>query len=319
VVDQAAAARVKPPWLSIVWRKGYAECVALHRMRYLPLAGFLVLSLLWGSGWMLRASNPTQPPLRSLALQYGISAILLLPWAIYRRLWCRPPCSIANAVIVGIGILCLPQLLTFASRGKLWPAITIAVLAAVPVFLAVSGRLAITNAVAGLAGVIFLLDRGLDISIRQSLWLLPSIAAACVLAWALAGAEKHMQTISIGEALFGQCVVSAVVLFIASHLFEHETVIWSAAAASGFAINAALTTVCGYLLFYWLLGKSGAGRVSMLQWTQPLVASTESMLVMSVRPDWTVMLGATLVVIAIVWAFSNRDEGRGVIFEITRS
>lgn len=288
-------------------------------MRYLPLAGFLVLSLLWGSGWVLRASGPSQPPIRSLAIQYGISAVVLLPWVIYRRVWRRPLLSIVNAVIVGIGILCLPQLLIFFSQGRISPTVSLAVLATVPVFLAVSGRLAITTAVGGLAGVLFLLDRGLDMSIRQSLWLLLPLVAAGVLAWALAGAERHLQTISVVEALFGQCAVSALVLFIATQLIEHATVTWSAAAAIGIAINAALSTVCGYLLFYWLLSKSGSGRVSMLQWTQPLVATTESILLLSVRPDWTVILGATLIVIAIVRGFSKGDDNGGVIFEITRS
>ena len=292
---------------------------SLYRMRYLPLAGFLILSLLWGSGWVLRASGPSQPPLRSLAIQYGISAAVLLPWAIYRRFWRRPPISIVNAVIVGIGILCLPQLLIFLSKDRLSPTISLAFLATVPVFLAVSGRLAITTAVGGLAGVLFLFDRGLDISVRQSLWLLPPLAAAGVLAWALAAAERHLQTISIVEALFGQCTVFALALFIASQLLEHETVMWSAAAAFGFAINSAFTTVCGYLLFYWFLSKSGAGRASMLQWAQPLVATAEFVLLLSTRPDWTVILGATLIVIAIVRGFSNGDDNGGVIFEITRS
>jgi drug/metabolite transporter (DMT)-like permease len=288
-------------------------------MRYQPLFGFLVLSLLWGSGWVLQGFNPEQPLLRSLAIRYGISAAVLLPWATYRRFWRRPPLSIANAIIVGIGILCLPQLLIFASKGRLSPAISVAVLGTVPVFLAVSGRLPITPAVVGLAGVLFLLDRGLDISLRQSPWLLPLLAAAGVLAWALAGAEKHMRKVPIAEALFAQCIVSALVLFIASQLLEHDIVNWSAAAATTFAIDAVLTTVGGYLLFYWLLGKSGAGCASMLQWTQPLVATAESMLVMSTRPDWTVILGATLIVIAIVWGYTHRDDDRGVIFEITRS
>ena len=292
---------------------------SLYRMRYLPLAGFLVLSLLWGSSWVLRASGPSQPPLLSLAIQYGISAAVLLPWAIHRRFWRRPLFGIVNAVIVGIGILCLPQLLIFFSKDRLSPTIFVAVLATVPTFLAVSGRLAISTAVGGLAGILFLLDRDLDISIRQSLWILPPLAAAGVLAWALAGAERHLPTISIIEALFGQCTVSALMLFVASRLLEHETVIWSAAAAIGFAISAAFTTVCGYLLFYWFLSKSGAGRASMLQWTQPLVATAESILLMSTRPDWTVILGATLIVIAIARGFSNGDDSGGVIFEITRS
>jgi drug/metabolite transporter (DMT)-like permease len=54
------------------------------------------------------------------------------------------------------------------------------------------GRLMITPAVCGLAGVLFLADQGLDISLRQALWLLLPLAATCLLAWALAGAEKIM-------------------------------------------------------------------------------------------------------------------------------
>ena len=293
--------------------------VALFLMRYLPLAAFLGLALLWGSGWLLRASTPAQPPLRSLAVQYAIAAVVLLPWALRRRLWRRPLSSIANAVIVGIGILCLPQLLIFMSAGKLSPAITVACLAMVAVFLAITGRLAITPAVLGLAGVLFLLDRGLDISIRQLPWLLLPLAAAGALAWALGAAEKHMQRLSIVEALFGQCVASAVLLFLASEILEHETVRWSVTAATGFAVSAVLATVCGYLLFYWLLGKFGAGRVSTLQWTQPLVATLESVLLTGGHPDWTLLTGATLIVLAVLWVLSNREDDGGVIFEITRS
>jgi drug/metabolite transporter (DMT)-like permease len=287
-------------------------------MRYLPIAAFLGLSLLWGSEWMLTASLPPQPHLRILALQYAISAGLLLPWAIHRRFWRRPLRGLTHVVIVGIGMLCLPQILIFMSNGKLSPAISLVALAAVPVLLAVSGRLMITPAVCGLAGVLFLANQGFDISVRQLLWLLLPLAAACSLAWALAGAEKHVREMSIAEALFGQCAICALLLLIASQLLEHEAITWSATTAMGFAINAALTVVCGYLLFYWLLSKRGAGRVSTLQWTQPFVATVESTALMAVRPGWTLVAGAILIVIAIMWSFSNRDDAGGVLFEITQ-
>lgn len=277
-------------------------------MRSLPMVAFLALSLLWGSEWILTSSLPAQPRLCALALQYGISAALLLPWVIQRRLWRRSLHCIAHVVIIGTGILCLPQILIFASNGKLSPAFTLVALATVPVLLAISGRLTISSAVCGLAGVLFLCDQSLDIAMRQSLWLLFPLTATCVLAWALAGAEVRMQEISVVEALFVQCMVAAPLLWIASQLLEHEALTWSATAAMGFVVNAALTTVCGYLLFYWLLSKFGAGRVSMLQWMQPLVATAESVLLMHAKPDWTVVAGAILIVIAILWAFSNRDE-----------
>jgi drug/metabolite transporter (DMT)-like permease len=221
-------------------------------------------------------------------------------------------------VIVGIGMLCLPPILIFMGNGRLPPIVSLVALAAVPVLLAVGGRLMITPAVCGLAGVLFLADQGPDISLRQSLWLLFPLAATCLLAWALACAEKIMGEISIAEALFGQFTVCSFLLFIASQLMEHEALTWSATTAMGFAIDAALIVVCGYLLFYWLLGKLGAGRVSTLQWTQPFVATAESAALMAIRPGWAFISGGILIVIATVWVFSNRDQAGGVLFEITQ-
>ena len=287
-------------------------------MRYPQVAAFLGLSTLWGSEWILTASVPAQPRLRALALQYAISAVLLLPWAIHRRMWRRPIGSIVNVVIVGINILCFPQILIFISEGRLSPIFSLAALATVPVFLAISGRLEISPAVCGFAGILFLTEHELTLSIRQLPWLLFPVSAACVLSWSLADAEKAMREISLAEALFGQCTISALLLFVASQLLKHEPITWSATAAVGFIVNACLMILCGYLLFYWLLDKSGAGRVSLLQWAQPFVTAVESSILMRIRPDWSAITGAILIVIAIVWVFSNRDD-RGVLFEITQS
>jgi drug/metabolite transporter (DMT)-like permease len=287
-------------------------------MRYRTIAGFLGLSLLWGSEWLLTASVPAEPHLRALAIRYGLGAVLLLPWAIGRRIWHRPLRTVGNTFIVGTGMLCLPQILIAVSAGHVFPAITLAALGAVPVLLAISGRLAITTAVCGLGGVLFLSANGLSIAIGHVPWMLFPLAAAAVLARALSAAEKHLSEISLVEAMFGQFTISALLLSIASLLLEHETVTWSTTAALGFVVGSVFMTVCGYLLFYWLLGKSGAGRVSMLQWAQPLVAAAESVVLVHIRPDWSAVAGAILIVLAIVWAFSNWDD-QGVILEITQT
>ncbi len=287
-------------------------------MRYRTIAGFMGLSLLWGSEWLLTASVQAQPHLRALAIRYGLGAVLLLPWAIRRRIWRRPLRTVGNAFIVGAGILCLPQILIAVSAERLPPAVALAAVGAVPVLLAISGRLTITTAVCGLGGVFFLVANGLSIAMGQIPWLLLPVAAAAILAWALAAAEKHLPEISMVEAMFGQFTISALLLLIASPLLEHEIVTWSTTAGLGFVIGSAFMTVCGYLLFYWLLGKSGAGRVSMLQWAQPLVATAESVVLVHIRPDWSAIAGALLIVLAIVWAFSDSDD-QGVILEITQT
>jgi drug/metabolite transporter (DMT)-like permease len=89
-------------------------------------------------------------------------------------------------------------------------------------------------------------------------------------------------------------------------------------AGVGFAIAAAATVVCGYLLFYWLLGSLGAGRVSMLQWTQLLVATAESVLLIRIRPGWESAAGAALIVMALVRGFSKGEAEQGVILKITQ-
>jgi drug/metabolite transporter (DMT)-like permease len=287
-------------------------------MRNRGVAAFLGLSLLWGSEWMLTASIPAQPQLRALAIGYGLGALLLLPWVIRRRIWHRPVRSIASAIIIGVGVLCLPQILISISSRNLSSAVGLAAMAAVPVVLAIGGRLSITTAVCGLAGVLFLAGNGLGIAMHQIPWLLLPLAAAAGLAAALTAAEKHLRTISVVEALCAQCAISALLLWIASLLLEHQSVTWSTTAGLGFLIAAAVMTICGYLLFYWLLGKSGAATVSMLQWTQPLIATAESVVLLQIRPNWTAVVGAILIVIATVWGFSNWDE-RGVIFEITQT
>jgi drug/metabolite transporter (DMT)-like permease len=288
-------------------------------MRYLPLAVFVGLSLLWGSEWLLTASLPTQPRLHALAFEYGIAAVCLLPWAVRRRFWQHRLRSAGGVAITGIGILCIPQILICVAGRTLSPTISLLALALVPVFLAISGRVTISLAVCGFAGVVFLVDRSLNISAIQLRWLPLPLAATAVLARSLVAAERQANVVSIPEMLLMQCVASASLLCIASPMLEHETITWSVMAAIGFIIQAVLIVVCGYLLFYWLLRKRGAGRTSMLQWTQPLIVIGESAALTQPRLLWSDVAGAILVVIAIALAFSNREGDGGVLFEITQT
>lgn len=288
-------------------------------MRYLPLAVFTGLSLLWGSEWLLTASLPTQPRLHALAIEYAIAAVCLLPWAVRQRFWQHRLRSTGGVVISGVGILCIPQILICVAGRTLSPTISLLAFALVPLFLAISGRLTISLAVCGFAGVVFLADRSLNISAIQLPWLPLPLAAASVLAWSLVAAEKQREVMSIPEALFMQCIASGFLLCIASPMFERETITWSATTIMGFIVQAVMTVICGYLFFYWLLGKRGAGPTSMLQWTQPLIVIGESAALMQPRLLWSDIAGAILIVTASVLAFSNREGDGGVFFEITQA
>ncbi len=287
-------------------------------MRNVPLIGFLALSLLWGSEWMLAASLPPQPVLLALAIRYAIAAIVLLPWAIRGRVWGMRKRGIVGAALTGACIMCLPQILIALSDKRLPPGLFLAALAAVPVLLAIGGRGTITTAVCGLAGVLFLTGNGLSLSLHQAPWLLLPLTAASALAWALTRAETERTGIPPAASLFFQCAVSALLFAAASRLEERQSIDWSASTVLGFTASAVVVAVCGYLLFFWLLSRLGASRLSMLQWTQTLVATTESAALMRIRPGWESIAGALLIVIAVILAFSHRDEGTGVMLQITQ-
>jgi drug/metabolite transporter (DMT)-like permease len=282
-----------------------------------PAVGFLILSLLWGSEWMLTASFPSPPLLSGFAVRYGIAALLLLPWAVRRSVWRRGARTLSETALIGFGVLCLPQFLIWISTPHLPPAVFVIALALVPVLLAVAGRIALGTAMCGLAGILFLIGNGVNVGTREVPWLSLPAAAAAILAWSLVMAEKRLQGATIVETVFVQCLAGAVFFAGCSRAAPAELATWPVALVAVSAFTAGISTVGGYLLFYALLRQYGAGRISTLQWAQTLIATTESAALLRVRPSWEGYLGAGLIVVGLVLALSSDREG-GVMLEITR-
>jgi drug/metabolite transporter (DMT)-like permease len=196
--------------------------------------------------------------------------------------------------------------------------VSVVALSFTPVILAVAGRLAIPIGVSGFAGVLFLVSNSLGFSVTQLPWLVLPASAAVVLAWSLDSAEKRLPQMSVAENVFWSTATAAILLLVCSVLLEPEPVVWSATSVVGFIVCGAIATCCSYLIFYWLLGKLGAARVSMLQWTQPLIASAEGALLMRITPPLVAIAGAILIIFTVAYAFSNRGEFKGVMTEITQ-
>jgi drug/metabolite transporter (DMT)-like permease len=282
-----------------------------------PAVGFLILSLLWGSEWLLTASFPSAPFLSGFAVRYGLAALLLLPWAVRQSVWRRGARTLSETALIGFGILCLPQLLIWIGAPHLPPAVSVIALALVPVLLAVAGRIALGTAMCGLAGILFLIGNGVNVGTREVPWLSLPAAAAAILAWSLVMAEKRLQGATIVETVFVQCLVGAVFFAGCSRAAPAKPATWPVALVAVSAFTAGISTVGGYLLFYALLRQYGAGRISTLQWAQTLIATTESAALLRVRPSWEGYLGAGLIVVGLVLALSPDREG-GVMLEITR-
>ena len=268
---------------------------------------------------MLTASLPAEPPLLSLAIRYAVAALLLLPWALRSRCWRLPLRSIGGAVLVGAGLLAIPQILIVMAGRGIGAGWSLLALAAVPILLAIGGHGAISTAVCGFAGVVFLIAGNLEITLSQTPWLLCPLVAAVVLAWTLAHAGQLLQQITISSALCVQCVVAAALTAVAAAFFERAPIVWSISVGAGLVGAALIATVGGYFVFYWLLPQLGPVRLSMLQWFQLLLAAAESALLSHARPGWDSALGALLVCLGIYLAFAYPEADQGVMFKITEA
>jgi drug/metabolite transporter (DMT)-like permease len=286
-------------------------------MRSRSCLAFAGASLIWGSEWLLAPSLPPQPRLLALAVQYGIVALLLLLPALSRQFWRHGIRRLTVAIIAGVGLLAIPQLLIFSVASHLPQYLSLACLALVPVMFAVWGRLPIPLAVGGFAGVICLVGRTLTLSAAQAPWLFLPLAGAAVIAGALALAERQPRIFSIIEILFVQCTASSLLLWAAASCIESQSMAWSALSVAGLVGEAIVAVLAAYWLFYRLIASAGAVPVSTMQWSQPLVAAVESAVLFRVRPEWTEVVGMLLIVSSIAAIFRFRSSGGGVFLQIT--
>jgi drug/metabolite transporter (DMT)-like permease len=234
-----------------------------------------------------------------------------------QRFWRRGFARLAETAAIGLGLLCLPQLLITSSASHLYPAVSLLAFAGVPVLLAVAGSIELPTAMCGLAGNWFLIGSGINLHARDLPWLLAPLAAAAVLAGSLLAAEKRVHAWN-ADILFVQCVAAASFFGLSSRVAGEDAVSWSFPLVARSVLSSVLVAALGYLLFYALLRRLGAGKVSTLQWAQTLVTTGEAAFVLRVRPGWEGYLGAALIVTALARALlANRAE-EGVMLEITR-
>ncbi len=285
----------------------------------LPILAWFVLALLWGSEWMLAASLPAQPALRSLALRYGAAALLLLPWAVRGRPWRWPLARITAVLATGVGLLAIPQIVTAVAAQHLAAAWSLLALAAVPLMLAVAGSGEIATAMCGFAGVVFLVANGLTIHLPQAPWLLCPLAGALALTWSLKRVMSLMEAAALPAFLFVQFVVAAMLTGTVSPMLEKRSLAWSSSQAIGFLVEVLFATVAAYILFYFVLRKLGPAKVGMLQWLQLLISFAQSALLTQVRPGWEALLGAALVLIGLSRAFIIPEQDRALMLQITGS
>jgi drug/metabolite transporter (DMT)-like permease len=245
------------------------------------IAAYLTCALIWGTTWYaIRACISEYPTFAAVALRFGIAAAILVPLALRARPW---PRGKTWGWLVLAGVLdAAAYLLVYLGEERISGALAAVLYGTQPLILAVLLTVArveritrrhVLGAIVSLVGVgVLFLDR-LDVSARQAVGVAMVIGSVIVATIYSMIMKQHAQRVHglVATAVF--LAVTAVVLGIVA-VIAHEALPWPPPVVPTIALLylAVVGSVVAFLVYFWLLGRTGLLLTSTLVFVYPLVA-----------------------------------------------
>lgn len=245
------------------------------------VAAYAGCALIWGTTWYaIRVSLTAYPTYAAVALRFAIAAALLLPIAARARPW---PRGRAWGWLLLAGVLdAATYLLVYLGEERVSGAVAAVLYGTQPLILAILltatrierlTRRHLVGAAISLTGVtVLFLDR-LDISTRQAGGIGLVVASVVVATgYSMIMKQKAAEVSGVvATAIF--LAVTAVILG-AIAIGAGSTVPWPPPVAPSLALLylAIVGSVGAFLLYFWLLGRTGLQVTSTLVFVFPLIA-----------------------------------------------
>lgn len=246
-------------------------------------AAYAACALIWGTTWYaIRVCIAAYPTYAAVALRFTIAAAILVPLAARARPWPRGKTWLW---LVSAGVLdAAAYLLVYLGEERISGALAAVLYGTQPLILAVLLTVArieritrrhVIGALVSLAGVaVLFLDR-LDVSARQAAGVAMMIGSVIVATTYSMIMKRHARADRVhglvSTAIF--LAVTAVVLGIVA-VIAHEPLPWPLPIKPTVALLylAVVGSVVAFLVYFWLLGKTGLLVTSTLVFVYPLVA-----------------------------------------------
>jgi drug/metabolite transporter (DMT)-like permease len=245
------------------------------------LAAYLACALIWGTTWFaIRVCIAEYPTVASAALRFAIAALLLAPLAIRERFWPRGR-SLGYIVLAGV-LNGGAYALVYLGEERVSGAIAAVLYGTQPLILALLLTVArieritrrhIIGAVVSLTGVgVLFLDR-LDVSASQAVGVAMVVGSVVVATTYSMIMKQHSTGVPRVVSTTVFLGVTALVLCIAA-LVIGEPIPWPPPGDATVALLylAVVGSVVAFLLYFYLLGKTGLLVTSTLVFVYPLVA-----------------------------------------------
>jgi drug/metabolite transporter (DMT)-like permease len=245
------------------------------------LVAYATCALIWGTTWYaIRACIAEYPTYAAVALRFAIAAAILVPIALTKRPW---PRGKAWRWLVLAGVLDAgAYLLVYLGEERISGALAAVLYGTQPLILAILLTVArieritrrhVVGALVSLSGVaVLFLDR-LDVSTQQALGVAMMIGSVVVATIYSMIMKRHAQGVHGLVATTVFLAVTACVLGVVA-VIAHEPLPWPPPLVPTIALLylAIVGSVVAFLVYFWLLSKTGLLLTSTLVFVYPLVA-----------------------------------------------
>jgi len=289
-------------------------------MRRWAWVSFVILSVVWGSSFMLiRIGVEEIPPsqlvfIRTLIAAIGLNLVMLVRGK-------RLPTDAATLralILIGLFNATVPYLLIAIGEQTITSSLTSVIQAVVPMFALIIAHFALPDEhitpnkvlgiVFGFIGVLILVVRPEDASKQNDLWgalaiIGASLSYASATVFTRRTVSHRLDPIVIAAGTFIPATFFALVFMwiepliggqAAIDIFALEANIWASALMLGF-----LNTFIAYLFYYYIVQQLGAFRASNVTYVVPVVATLLGWIVLNEIPDARFVLGALLIFVGI--------------------
>ena len=272
-------------------------------MRWIVL---IALGTIWGASYLfIKVGGAEIPPLtfvagRTIIASLALMAVLVISREripqVSRRVW-------IPLIAMGIFNSAIPYTLITWGETEISSGLAAILTAMMPIFTVLIAHFIThdeklnVNKIAGIfvgfTGVIVLFLPDLQTGIKMSFFgELAVVAAALSYGLASVIAHKYVQGVSHVTAAFGQLLTASIVLLPLSLLIDRPFGLHpSLAAIASLTTLALLGTAFAYLLYYWLIDRTGATGTSLVTYIIPVSAIILGAVILNEHFDWTVFAG----------------------------
>ncbi len=288
----------------------------MHSDRFRIIAGFVVITAVWGSTWLvIKIGLETMPPFLSAGIRFVVASLILLLIIRLRRLPIPfTPEAWKTYSAVGIMAFSIPFALVYWGEQFISSSLSCILFGALPFWVALFSHwfsatekmdgFKFAGTIVGFLGIVVIFSPGLTWSGGEALGGMAAMLAATMLqAYSLIPVKKYGKEINPFVMNFVGMVMGALFLLMLGLLTERDRPITLSLPAIGSILYLAVFgSVVAFVTYYWLLKKVQAVYLSLSSFITPIVAVILGALLLGETLDSMVYIGGVLVLAGIAVA-----------------